>query len=126
MGAIFKKLRIGDLKNQMKLLTFYFGLNLSHHLYAVTDNASKTLQQEEMSALRGRSLLTLLFKHWKTRGMSMILACYTKNKSIGWCNRGNITTSTSKKAKNTQLFNTTLRYRKLRGNSGSALSGKSV
>ena len=47
----------------MKLFKFYFGLNLSHHLYAVTDNASKTLQQEEMSALRGRSLLTLLFKH---------------------------------------------------------------
>ena len=64
MGAIFKKLRIGDFKNQMKLFKFYFGLNLSHHLYAVTDNVSKTLQQEEMSALRGRSLQTLLFKHW--------------------------------------------------------------
>ena len=66
MGGIFKRefeeSRIGECKNQMKLFKFYFSLNLSQGLHVITDNL----------------LLTLLFKHWKTLGMSMILACYTK------------------------------------------------
>ena len=38
----------------MKLFKFYFGLNLSERLYVITDNLSKTLPQEKMSALRGK------------------------------------------------------------------------
>ena len=41
-----KILRIGNCKNQIKLVKFYFGLNLSQRLYAITENLSKTLQQE--------------------------------------------------------------------------------
>ena len=43
------KSRIGGFKNHMKLFKFYFGMNLSQCLFAITDNLSKTL----------------LFKHWK-------------------------------------------------------------
>ena len=48
------KSRIEGCKNQMKLFKFYFGLNLSERLYVITDNLSKTLPQEKMSALRGK------------------------------------------------------------------------
>ena len=53
------KSRILDCKNQMKLPKFYFGLNLSQSLYAITDNLSKTLQQEKMPVLRGTELADL-------------------------------------------------------------------
>ena len=43
----------------MKLFKFYFGLNLNPHLYVITENLSKTLQQEKMSALRERELADL-------------------------------------------------------------------
>ena len=33
---------------------FYFALQLSHKLYALTDNVSKTLQSYKMSALSGK------------------------------------------------------------------------
>ena len=46
-------------KNQMKLFKFYFGLNLSQRFYAIMDNLSKTLEQEKMSALRGKELADL-------------------------------------------------------------------
>lgn len=52
--------RIGGCKTQMKLFKFYFGLILSQRLYAITDNLSKTLQQERMSALRGKELADLI------------------------------------------------------------------
>lgn len=54
------KSRIGSCKNQMKLLKFYFGLNLSQRFYAITGNLSKTLQKEKMSALRGKVLIDLI------------------------------------------------------------------
>ena len=37
----------------------YFGLNLSQRLYANTDNLSKTLQQEKLSAVRGKEFADL-------------------------------------------------------------------
>ena len=56
------KSRIGGCKTQMKSFRFYFGLSLSQRLYAITDNLSKTLQQERMSALRGKELADLTVK----------------------------------------------------------------
>ena len=46
-------------KNQMKLFKFYFGLNLSQRFYTIMDNLSKTLEQEKVSALRGKELADL-------------------------------------------------------------------
>ena len=53
------KSRIGGFKNQMILFKFYFGLGLSQRLYGITDNLSKTLRREKMSAFRGNELADL-------------------------------------------------------------------
>ena len=50
------KSRIGGCKKQMEMFAFYFGLSLSQRFYAITDNLSKTLQEEKMSALQGKEL----------------------------------------------------------------------
>ena len=66
MGRIVKrKSRIIGCKKQMKLFTFYFGLNLSKSLYLITDNLSKTLQKEKMSAIGGKKLAGLTVKTLK-------------------------------------------------------------
>ena len=44
---------------QMETFSFFFGLLLSHRLYSITDNLSKTLQKEKMSALDGQTLARL-------------------------------------------------------------------
>ena len=41
------------------MFAFYFGLSLSQRFYAITDNLSKTLQKEKMSALQGKELADL-------------------------------------------------------------------
>ena len=43
----------------MESFKFYFGFQLDHKLYAHIDNLSKTLQQEKMSAIKGKSLADL-------------------------------------------------------------------
>ena len=43
--------RIIRCQSQMESFSFFFGLLLSHRLYSLTDNLSKTLQKERMSAL---------------------------------------------------------------------------
>ena len=48
------KPRIIGCKKQMKLFTFYFGLNLSKSLYLITDNLSKTLQKEKLDVLKAK------------------------------------------------------------------------
>ena len=53
------KSRIGGCKKQMEMFAFYFGLSLSQRFYAITDNLSKTLQKEKMSALQGKELADL-------------------------------------------------------------------
>ena len=53
------KSRIIGCKNQMESFKFYFGFQLDHKLYAHIDNLSKTLQQEKMSAIKGKSLADL-------------------------------------------------------------------
>ena len=48
------KARIVSSKSQMKSFCFFFGINLSYKLYAMTDNMSKSLQLTKMSAISGR------------------------------------------------------------------------
>ena len=59
------KSRINGCKKQMKLFTFYFGLNLSKSLYLITDNLSKTLQKKKMSVIGGKGLAGLTVKTLK-------------------------------------------------------------
>ena len=53
------KSRIIGCKKQMDSFKFYFGLQLGRKLYVHTDNPSKTMQQEKMSAIKGKSLADL-------------------------------------------------------------------
>ena len=46
----------------MQSFKFYFGLNLSQRLYEITNNLSKNLQKQKMSALRGKELAGLTLK----------------------------------------------------------------
>ena len=48
------KARIIGCKGQMKSFYFFFGINLSYKLCAMTDNLSKSLQLTKMSAISGR------------------------------------------------------------------------
>ena len=56
------KARINGCKKQMESFFFYFGLNLGSKLYAHTDNLSKTLQKEKISAVSGKELADLTIK----------------------------------------------------------------
>ena len=56
------KSRIIGCNAQMKTFKFFFGLSLSHKLYSMTDNLSKTLQAERMSALTGRKQAELVIE----------------------------------------------------------------
>ena len=47
------KSRVIGSKSQIEQFEFYFALHLSHKLYALTDNFSKTLQWHKLSALSG-------------------------------------------------------------------------
>ena len=47
------KARIIGVQNQMCKFQFFYGLNVSQWLFAISDNLSKTLQKESMSALKG-------------------------------------------------------------------------
>ena len=51
--------RIVGCQSQMESFSFFFGLLLSHRMYSLTDNLSKTLQKEKMSALNGQRLANL-------------------------------------------------------------------
>ena len=51
--------RIVGCQSQMESFSFFFGLLLSHRLYILTDNLSKTLQKEKMSAVKGQRLANL-------------------------------------------------------------------
>ena len=56
------KARIIGVQNQMCEFQFFYGLNLSQRLFAISDNLSKTLQKESMSALSGLHLAELTVK----------------------------------------------------------------
>jgi len=53
------KARIIGCQKQMTTLSFFFGLHLGQKLYGMTDNLSKTLQKEKMSAVSGKNLADL-------------------------------------------------------------------
>ena len=64
-GKLGRKVRCGNevndnwLQQGDEILKFYFGLPLGRKLYAHTNNLFKTLQQEKMSAFKGKSLADL-------------------------------------------------------------------
>ena len=50
------KARVIGCQTQMKTFAYFFGLNLGQHLFAHTDNLSKSLQSPELSATAGQNL----------------------------------------------------------------------
>jgi len=54
------KARIIGCKSQMESFYFFFGLNLSYKVYAMTDNLSKTLQSSRMPAIKGKKCADLV------------------------------------------------------------------
>lgn len=52
--------RIVGCQGQMKSFSFFFGLCLAQRLFSLTDNLSKTLQKENMSAVSGQRLAMLV------------------------------------------------------------------
>ena len=54
--------RINGCESQMKLFKFFYGMHLSYKLYSITDNLSKTLQNENMSAVEGQRIAHLTLK----------------------------------------------------------------
>ena len=48
--------RIIGCQSQMGNFRFFHGLNLAHTVYSLTDNLSKTLQKEKLSAMEGKSV----------------------------------------------------------------------
>ena len=52
--------RIVGVKKQMEKFDFSFGLNIGHRLYSHTDNLSKTLQAEKMSACTSKRTAELV------------------------------------------------------------------
>ena len=62
------KAKIIGVQNQMCEFQFFFGLNLSQRLFAISDNLSETWQKESMSALSCLDLAELTVKtHQKMR-----------------------------------------------------------
>ena len=53
------KARIIGVQNQISKFQFFYGLNLSHRLFAMSDNLSKTLRKESISTLSGLHLVEL-------------------------------------------------------------------
>ena len=59
------KARIVGCQKQMSLFSFFFGLCLGHRLFMITDNLSKTLQNETMSAVSSQKCADLTLKTFK-------------------------------------------------------------
>ena len=66
-GKLDSEVRAGivGVQDQMLKFQFFYGLNLSQPLFAISDNLSKTLQKESMSALRCLHLAELTIKTYK-------------------------------------------------------------
>ena len=56
------KSRITGVKAQMEYFDLFFGLNLGYQIFSHTDNLSKTLQAEKMSACSSKSLAEMTIK----------------------------------------------------------------
>ena len=57
--------RIVGCQTQMTTFEFYYGLNLAHKLYTMTDNLSKTIQKESFSAVDGQKCADLTLQALK-------------------------------------------------------------
>ena len=83
------KSRIIGCKAQMESFYFYFGLTLGKMIYSHTDNLSKTLQNEKMSAVGGKRLASLTIdviegmRNEETFNL-MYDTCLTKAKKISF------------------------------------------
>ena len=76
--------RIIRCQAQMESFSFFFGLLLSHRIYSLTDNLSKTLQKERISALEGQRLANLTvdtLKGMRTREAFDLFFELTKKKA---------------------------------------------
>ena len=56
------KARIMGCKNQMSTFQFFFGLYLGQRLFSITDNLSKALQSEKLSAVSSQNMASLTLK----------------------------------------------------------------
>ena len=56
------KAHIIDCKNQMSTFHFFFGLYLGQRLFSITDNLSKVLQSEKLSAVSSQNMASLTLK----------------------------------------------------------------
>ena len=54
--------RIRGCQRQMRIFEFFFGLCLGQRLFMITDNLSKTLQSQSLSAVSGQNLANLTLK----------------------------------------------------------------
>ena len=59
------KARIIGVQNQISKFQFFYGLNLSQRLFAISDNLSKTLRKESISVLSGLHLVELTVKTYQ-------------------------------------------------------------
>ena len=59
------KARIIGVQNQINEFQFFYGLNLSQRLFAISDNLLKALQKELVSALSGLHLAELTVKTYQ-------------------------------------------------------------
>ena len=56
------KARIMGCKNQMSTFHFFFGLRLGQRLFSITDNLSKALHSEKLSAVSSQNMASLTLK----------------------------------------------------------------
>ena len=61
------KARVSGCKAQMKSFKFFFGINLGFKVYSITDNLSKTIQGESMSAVESQEVAGLTIKTLEVR-----------------------------------------------------------
>ena len=59
MATEVKSIIVG-VKKKMEKFDFFFGLNIRHRLYSHTDNLSKTLRAERMSACTSKRTTELM------------------------------------------------------------------
>ena len=72
------KARIIGVQNQMCEFQFFYGLNLSQQLFAISDNLSKTLQKELMAALSGLHIAELTVKTIRKCDQMKTLSYFSK------------------------------------------------
>ena len=72
------KSKIIGYKVQMKTFNFFFCLGLDQQHYSLTDNLSKTLQEEKMSAVSGQRLASVTAETIQSMRNIQILIYFTK------------------------------------------------